>query len=362
MAKSVVLVLNDGGHLHDDAEHFLRRKGYKVVTDPDEFGDAFARDDRKIILIAYQDLLQGVESYSKLVIDFSLEHSPHYRIVLCLSKDIGKASELCLNQTVDNYFIVKPSYDMHRLALVLKQADDAVVHAEQRMALAYIGEELLEHKKVLDRFIYNNVDKGVECQADTVESFSSLLNELTDLIAGQSGRNITIDHQRVAEQTRQLSDRKLKQISDWAETVKEEYNEISRLNIPAAAKDKKNIALIDSNAQNVLPVQQIISDCGYNLIMFKSAKEALPAMICQNPDLVLLDYEISDLSALKVLAYMQKFNQLADIPVILLTGHRDKEIISNCLKAGARDFIIKPADKDVYQEKIDKFFPEKHQG
>lgn len=359
--KSVVLVLSDGSHLHDDTEEFLRRKGHEVVTDPDNFAEAFAKDARKIILIAYQDLVQGSECYSRVVTEFSLGCCPHYSVVLCIRKDVPAAYELCLNQTVDNYLIVRPIYDMHRLALLLKQADDAVAHTEQRMALACIGEELVEHKKVLDRFIISNIDKGVECQAETVNAFSAVLNELTDLIAGHYDHPLPVDHNRVAEQTRQLSDRKLREMSEWAETVKEGYNEITQLKIPAVSDNKTNIALIDTDSHSASPVKQILFDCGYNPIVFASAKEALPAMICRQPDLLLLDYEVSDLSALKVLAYMQKFNQLTDIPVILLTGHPDKEILSGCLKAGARDFIVTPADKETLREKVNKLLPEDRQ-
>ncbi|SEQ22159.1 Response regulator receiver domain-containing protein [Amphritea atlantica] len=352
--KAVVIILSDETHLHDDVAHFLQAKGHEVVVEPDHFGDSLAREGCKIILIAYQNLLEGIERYSQLVADFGLDRNPHYSIVLSISKDVGKACELCINQTVDNYFIVKPLYDMHRLALLVKQAFDAVAHSEQQLALTYIGEELLEHKKALDSFIIDNVDKGVECQTDTVDAFSAALNELANLIAGHSGRNLILDHQKIAEQTRELSDRKLEQISAWAKTVKEEYNELSRLQIPTVSGNQKNIALINGDAEYSASVKQILTDTGFNPMLFESAKEALPAMICQRPDLVLLDYETSGLDVLKVLAYMQKFNQLTDIPVILLTAHRDKEILTRCLKAGARDFIVKPADRDTFREKISK--------
>jgi len=358
MTKSVVLVLSDGGHLHDDTEDFLRRKGHDVITDPDSFGDAFAQDSHKIILIAYQDLEQGLECYNRVVAEFSLGCCPHYSVILCISKDASAAAELCLNQTVDNYFIVKPIYDMHRLALLVKQADDAVVHAEQQMALACIGEELVEHKRELDYFIISNIDKGVECQTDTVNAFSAALNELTELIAGHYDHHLIMEHNKVAEQTRQLSDRKLRDISEWAETAKEGYNEINRLKMPDVSENKRNIALIGSDSKDTVSVQQTLFDCGYNPVVFASAREALPAMICRKPDLLLLDYEVSDLSALKVLAYMHKFNQLTDIPVILLTELRDKEILSACLKAGARDFIVTPADKETLCDKISKLLPD----
>ena len=60
------------------------------------------------------------------------------------------------------------------------------------------------------------------------------------------------------------------------------------------------------------------------------------------PELCLLDYELPDGTALDLLAH---FKEIApDVPVLVLTGHREIELAVRTIKAGAEQFLTKPLE------------------
>lgn len=45
----------------------------------------------------------------------------------------------------------------------------------------------------------------------------------------------------------------------------------------------------------------------------------------------------------------------ADLPVIMLTGQSEKEVVHESLRAGAADFIVKPFAKELLLKKVSKY-------
>jgi len=75
------------------------------------------------------------------------------------------------------------------------------------------------------------------------------------------------------------------------------------------------------------------------------AVDGLDAMTCaavERPDLVLLDVELSGIDGHEVLRRMKDDPELADIPVVFLTGRTGTADIVEGLRLGAHDYLPKP--------------------
>jgi diguanylate cyclase (GGDEF)-like protein len=62
-------------------------------------------------------------------------------------------------------------------------------------------------------------------------------------------------------------------------------------------------------------------------------------------DLILCDLEMPGAGGLKFLEMVNAREEFRDIPVILLTGHEDRDLMIKALEEGASDFITKPFDE-----------------
>ncbi|MHC4247586.1 MAG: response regulator [Planctomycetota bacterium] len=93
-----------------------------------------------------------------------------------------------------------------------------------------------------------------------------------------------------------------------------------------------------------------------------SAEEALEVMRSgQGPgvDLVLLDWYLPGVSGLEALRLMQGDPRLAKIPVVMVTSERAKANVIAALRTGAKNYIVKPFQNQVFRKKVGPFLEKK---
>lgn len=71
-------------------------------------------------------------------------------------------------------------------------------------------------------------------------------------------------------------------------------------------------------------------------------------------DLVMLDINMPRVDGLTTLKQLKSMDDTKAIPVIMCTSEAEKEMVIECVKAGASDYIVKPFNKDLISEKITK--------
>lgn len=110
---------------------------------------------------------------------------------------------------------------------------------------------------------------------------------------------------------------------------------------------KRRILLIDDSGIQLRMMREILKG-KYDVDMAESGKEALHMIKRQEPDLILLDYDMPGLDGKETLEMIRKNEFSQDTPVIFLTGVRDKKKIEAALELNPDGYILKP----VSQEKI----------
>ena len=79
-------------------------------------------------------------------------------------------------------------------------------------------------------------------------------------------------------------------------------------------------------------------------------------MTLDRPDLVLLDYEMPVCDGRQVLEMFRAEEELADIPVIFLTGRNDMESVRKVLSLKPAGYLFKATNPDEIRKNIDMFF------
>jgi two-component system cell cycle response regulator len=91
-------------------------------------------------------------------------------------------------------------------------------------------------------------------------------------------------------------------------------------------------------------VRRHLSEAGYVVVEADDGDAALRACRDSRPDAALLDIEMPSLDGYQVLAAMKADPELADIPVVFLTGRTDTRDLVEGLRLGAHDYLKKPFD------------------
>ncbi len=113
------------------------------------------------------------------------------------------------------------------------------------------------------------------------------------------------------------------------------------------------IILVEDDPISAHFVCDALFDAGYAVGWMDKAKEALAMMKLRPPQLAILDCSMPEMTGVQLLTAMRLDEQLADVPVLMLTARqsgRDEDI---AFSAGADDYLRKPADPDHLLGRID---------
>ena len=83
-----------------------------------------------------------------------------------------------------------------------------------------------------------------------------------------------------------------------------------------------------------------------------SATEALSLIATESYDAVIMDFMMPEMDGIEALKAIKE--KRPEMQIILLTGHATVEKGIEAMKAGAMDFVEKPADLDALSDKIKK--------
>jgi two-component system chemotaxis response regulator CheY len=82
--------------------------------------------------------------------------------------------------------------------------------------------------------------------------------------------------------------------------------------------------------------------------------EALQKLQLQPIDLVLLDWNMPELSGIDFLKQVRAMGEYKNLPIIMVTSEAARYNVIEALKSGATDYIIKPVNEKKFMEKISK--------
>ncbi|WP_068112934.1 diguanylate cyclase [Tropicimonas marinistellae] len=104
------------------------------------------------------------------------------------------------------------------------------------------------------------------------------------------------------------------------------------------------ILVVDDVATNRIILKVKLTKSCYEVLQASGGAEALRLAQKERPDLIMLDMSMPDIDGLEVCRRLKADRRTADIPVIILTAHRDTPAKLAALEAGAEEFLSKPYD------------------
>ncbi|MFC1854200.1 response regulator [candidate division CSSED10-310 bacterium] len=102
----------------------------------------------------------------------------------------------------------------------------------------------------------------------------------------------------------------------------------------------KRILIVDDEVNIRELIITILSDYNYIMEQAPDGKEAVKKVLSFQPDLIILDYMMPDMTGREVLHH--KTVKSREIPCIILTGKGSEEIAVTMLREGAFDYLTKP--------------------
>ena len=112
------------------------------------------------------------------------------------------------------------------------------------------------------------------------------------------------------------------------------------------------ILIIDDDQQLSLSFAKILTQDGYDTQAAYTGQDGIDKVATLNPDLVILDIRLPDMSGMEVFQAIHQLNR--KLPVIIITAFGTTETAINAIKEGAYDYIYKPFDVPEMLQLIEK--------
>ncbi|MDO8926373.1 MAG: response regulator [Sideroxyarcus sp.] len=265
-------------------------------TDPDSAAADFLSQRPDVLVLAFNRLEKSERYYLGLYrLCPEINQHPHRTIILCDQSEVNRAAELCMKDIFDDYILFWPmTYDAPRLNMSVHNA----------------------------------------------------LRELsTSRTAGLQAGEASAQRQLMAELERMMAQQKARQ---------EEHSEMASRAAKQSEPLRKTLMVVDDDEFQHKLVGKILESKDFHLVYAASGIDALSMMPGMLPDIILMDVVMPEMDGIETMRNLKAVPQLAGIPVIMITGKSEGKVVSECLKAGAVDFVVKPFDQAVLIAKIER--------
>jgi signal transduction histidine kinase len=113
------------------------------------------------------------------------------------------------------------------------------------------------------------------------------------------------------------------------------------------------ILIVDDRPENLLSLEGLLADQGYELVKASSGNEALRLSLKQDFALVLLDVQMPDMDGFETAELMRANPKTKHIPIIFVTaGMKDFHFQFKGYDSGAVDYLAKPIEPLFLQSKV----------
>jgi DNA-binding response OmpR family regulator len=114
----------------------------------------------------------------------------------------------------------------------------------------------------------------------------------------------------------------------------------------------KKIVIVEDEPAVADLLEEMLSSEPYQVTKIHSSTGALSMIRAENPDVVLLDIMMPDVSGLEVLRFLRREPGLLQIPVVIVSAKTLPADIRKGLEEGATAYLTKPVDMVRLRETV----------
>jgi two-component system, chemotaxis family, chemotaxis protein CheY len=117
------------------------------------------------------------------------------------------------------------------------------------------------------------------------------------------------------------------------------------------------ILIVDDMSTVRRIVSKILKELGYNrLEMAENGQEAWDILNRSSFDLVISDWNMPVLTGIELLKLCRADSKYAKVPFILLTAEAEAVQVSDAVKSGVSNYVIKPFTGDILKVKLQQTY------
>ena len=331
--------------IDDDTDIILESKDYNEIYDS-------ARDIKartSVFVSATNDILNMSSVDSKTI----KVYNEKYNIKNILKQIVNIYNDTCKSKELK--FRTNIDHDVPEIlygdGISLKEVLNTVLNN----SVKYTNKGFVEFsvntiiKSDICRLIITIEDSGKGIKSEDINSIKAdnkSLARANELVTNMSGAMLISSEYGVGTKIKIILDQKME---DNKNTEIKKYEEV--------LNDIKVLAIDDSEA-GLKIIEKLLKGTKINLTTANTGKECISKIKTNKYDLILLDEELSQITAKELIVKIKEIKNFKT-PIVLLTKDNSYEYNEEYLKQGFVGYILKPLKKDIFIKEINKYSNEK---
>lgn len=99
------------------------------------------------------------------------------------------------------------------------------------------------------------------------------------------------------------------------------------------------IMIVDDDQTTITLLRTLLELDGFEVIVVTNGVQVIPTAEQNQPDLILMDYHLADISGVQILEEIRSHASLSQTPVVMTSGLNVRDEV---MDAGADEFLVKP--------------------
>lgn len=117
---------------------------------------------------------------------------------------------------------------------------------------------------------------------------------------------------------------------------------------------KGKILILDDNPIDIKVAASTLERLGFACVGFTDHEEAIKWLSAEMPTAILLDLQMPKISGFEMLPILKGLIKSEAVPILIISGKNQSADVVKAIKLGASDYVIKPIDPLIMQEKIER--------
>ncbi len=115
------------------------------------------------------------------------------------------------------------------------------------------------------------------------------------------------------------------------------------------------ILVIEDSVLSQRLVEVVLTSQGFHVVEARTGEEGLRKALDEQPDLILLDVHLPDMSGYDAVARLRAQPETAHIPIIALTASASAEEEARARGAGCDGYIAKPINTRTFPDQVRQY-------
>lgn len=107
-----------------------------------------------------------------------------------------------------------------------------------------------------------------------------------------------------------------------------------------------DVLIVENDLQTAKAIQEILENKNVSCRIVSTADQAFQWCTTHHPSAILLDLELPDSDGILCAKALRAYPNFAATPIIMITGHIDRETMQRAMLAGCDHFVGKPFTKE----------------